>query len=111
MTKLLNQCGWLSIKQLVEYHSLLLVYKIKSDSKPEYLHQKLCREFSYKTRLAAGGGIRGREIVRHELMSQSFVPRATLSWNNLPVNIRMANNVNAFKLSVKQWIRDNISIA
>ena len=60
---------------------------------------------------AKEAGSKDIEIVRHEVMSQSFVPRATLSWNNLPVNIRMANNVNAFKLSVKQWIRDNISIA
>ena len=29
--KLLDQCGWLSVKQLVEYHSLLLVYKVKAE--------------------------------------------------------------------------------
>ena len=27
--EMLLQCGWLSVKQLVEYHSLLLVFKIK----------------------------------------------------------------------------------
>ena len=56
--KLLDQCGWLSVKQLVEYHSLLLVYKVKAEGKPVYLQQKLCRTFGYNTRLAAGNGIR-----------------------------------------------------
>ena len=31
---LLDQCGWLSVKQLSIYHSLVLVYKVKSDKKP-----------------------------------------------------------------------------
>ena len=34
---LLRQIGWLSVKQLVVYHSLLLVFKINRDGKPGYL--------------------------------------------------------------------------
>ena len=33
MSTLLNQCGWLSVRQLITYHSLLMIFKIKIDKK------------------------------------------------------------------------------
>ena len=39
--KLLNQCGWLSVKQLVEYHSLMLIFKTKLEQKPVFFHKNL----------------------------------------------------------------------
>ena len=38
---LLRQCGWLSVKQLMVYHSLVLLRKIFQNHKPEYLYQKI----------------------------------------------------------------------
>ena len=32
--KLLQQCGWLSVRQMVTYYDLVLVYKIRRDKKP-----------------------------------------------------------------------------
>ena len=32
----LHQCGWLSVRQMVHYHSLVLVFKIKAENKPEF---------------------------------------------------------------------------
>ena len=37
----LRQCGWLSIRQLVVYHNVLQVYKVKKTQQPEYLYNKL----------------------------------------------------------------------
>ena len=37
---LLLQCGWLSVRQLVEYHSLVLMFKVLQDRKPVYIHYK-----------------------------------------------------------------------
>ena len=34
---LLRQMGWLSVNQLIFYHSLLLVYKMKMSQRPRYL--------------------------------------------------------------------------
>ena len=33
--KMLRQCGWLSVRQLVLYHSLILVFKIRQEAKSE----------------------------------------------------------------------------
>ena len=38
---LLLQCGWLSVRQLMIYHSLVLLYKTIKHKKPEFLHQKV----------------------------------------------------------------------
>ena len=38
---LLGQCGWLSVKQLMVYHSLVLLRKVFQNHKPEYLFQKI----------------------------------------------------------------------
>ena len=35
---LLGQLGWLSINQLVEYHNLLLLFKVQKEKKPVYLY-------------------------------------------------------------------------
>ena len=37
---LLLQCGWLSVRQLIMQHSVLLVFKIKTEGKPIYLTRK-----------------------------------------------------------------------
>ena len=34
---LLAQCRWLSVRQLVKYHSLVLMFQIKKDKKPVYM--------------------------------------------------------------------------
>ena len=38
---LLLQCGWLSVRQLILFHSMVMVFKIKQESKPRYLHTKV----------------------------------------------------------------------
>ena len=36
-SELLNQCGWLSVQQLIAYHSLVLVFKVVQAQSPRYL--------------------------------------------------------------------------
>ena len=108
---LLKQCGWMSVKQLIEYHSLVLVFKIRSEQKPVYLSNKLCQTFSYSTRLATENGIRQSNRIKHDVMKHSFVPRSTRSWNLLPSEIRQSRNVNIFKRKLEAWIASNISIS
>ena len=107
---LLTQCGWLSVRQLVEYHSLLLVYKIRSEGKPVYLKQKLCNQFSYNTRLSRTNGIKLAGPIKSELHKQSFIPRASNSWNKLPGSLRVTSKTNVFKGKLKSWVKENVPI-
>ena len=110
MRTLLDQCGWLSVKQLVVYHSLVLVYKIKSDKKPVYLWDRIGHEFSYNTRLAEGNGMVGTGSNKKELTYESFVPRSIRDWNSLPRQIRLSMKLPEFNRKLKLWVKENIDL-
>ena len=57
VVELLKQCGWLSVRQLVLYHSVVLIYKTLMTTYPKYIHSKLCMEFPYNTRLAKSDSV------------------------------------------------------
>ena len=58
VVELMKQCGWLSVRQLVFYHSVVLIYKSLMTTFPKYIHSKLCTEFPYNTRLAQSDSVR-----------------------------------------------------
>ena len=47
---LLKQCGWLSVNQLIVYHSLIMVYNMISEKKPVYIYEKMTNSFTHNTR-------------------------------------------------------------
>ena len=108
--KMLQQCGWLSVRHLVIYHSLILVFKIKLQGKPVYFREDFSSNFPYRTRLATGMGIRRGDRSRHDVTLSSFVPRSSASWNLLPVVIRNLRTEKQFKTSLKVWIQENVPI-
>ena len=104
----LHHCGWLSVRQLVHYHSLLLLFKVKLQAKPEYFKAHFTTEFPYRTRLATGMGIRRDDRLHHEVSKRSFIPRTTSVWNQLPASLRSLSSVFQFKKALKAWIKNNI---
>ena len=56
--QLLRQCGWMSIRQLAFYHTVLTMYKMMKSGRPLYLRKKLSNDFPYPTRQATGGHVR-----------------------------------------------------
>ena len=50
---MLSQIGWLNVRQMIIFHSLVLVFKTKQDKKPVYLYNKISTRFNVETRLAA----------------------------------------------------------
>ena len=106
----LGQCGWLSVKQMVQYHSLVLVYEIRSKNKPEYLRNRLNFNFPYRTRLATGLGLRRQENYKYDVTKNSFIARTTTTWNQLPEGIRNSKTVTTFKQKVKLWTKQNIPL-
>ena len=107
---LLLQCGWLSVNQLVVYHSLILVYQVKTSRKPFYFSNKLNTQFNRETRLAASDGIRIMERNRLSLTKSGFRVRASAQWNALPIDVRQSKNIFSFKRNLKAWILKNVSL-
>ena len=107
--RLLTQCNWLSIKQLIFFHSALLVYRTFKSGVPLYLAQQLRTDHPLNTRLSSQGAIR---IIGHygAIVESSFLRRAARSYNTLPVDIRSAGTVYVFKKKLKIWIKNNIPV-
>ena len=110
--RLLSQCSWLSIRQLVFYHTVLTFYKILKSSKPLYLSNKLSRDYPYPTRLAAGGCVRytDSQIAESSLTEKSFLCRGTRDYNSIPADLKAITSLQTFKKKLKVWILANIPI-
>ena len=115
---LLQQCGWLSVQQLVVYHNCLSVYKIKYHSKPAYFSDRFGGiahddedPVSRRTRLSLTDGIRLQGYrIRNNLEKQSFVYNSINSWNSLPPQIRQSMSMASFKRNLREWILQTIPI-
>ena len=110
--KLLNQCNWLSIKQLIFYHTVLTAFKVLASQKPLYLCSRLDRGFPYRTRLASNGALRYNESQGNDssLTYKSFINRAIRDYNRIPTELKTMKTLKTFKKKLKLWIRSNIPI-
>ena len=113
-TLLLAQCGWLSVKQLVMYHSLVLMFKTKMDKKPEYIYEHIGDNPGRHTRQeqdrVGSNLLRDVRNLKTGTANKSFIPRTVQDWNNLPVNLREASNLVLFKKELRAWISSSIPI-
>ena len=110
--QLLHQCGWLSVRQLVCYHSVILIHKVLQTGYPKYMHSRLSKQYPYNTRLAQSESVRmGPEFKsKLDLTEKSFMNRATVSYNKIPPNLRKISKIDAFKVQLKQWVKENIDV-
>ena len=91
---------WLSVNQLVRYHTLLAVYRIRISKEPEYLAASLCND-----------NMLGKIIIQNSkltLAMKSFKIRGACNWNALPSEIRSLSKIGEFKSNVKRWIKRNV---
>ena len=112
VSELLGQCGWLSVRQLAFYHSVVQVFKTIQTKYPEYMYSKLNNQFPYNTRLAQTESVRmGLDFKsKLELTERSFMNRATFNFNSLPQELRKVSKLERFKKMLKQWIQENVQI-
>ena len=100
-TAMFKTIGWLTVDQLIRYHTLISVYKIRHAKKPEYLSSILNND-SRNQRIM---------IPNHNnltLFHDSFCSRGANYWNQLPLQLRKSSKLGTFKRGLKQWIRANV---
>ena len=103
--RLLKQVNWLSVRQLIFYHTVLQTHKTLSTGRPRPLYNRISNNFPYLTRGAATGQIRENEDFNH----RSFKYRARKSFNKVPVEVR-TGSVQTVKKKLKSWVKENIPI-
>ena len=95
-----DKLGWMTVQQLIAYHTLITVFRIRQSKEPEYLARALGRDNKW-----------GKIIVENSnlgLYKRSFVPRGSELWNKLPKDLRIETKIGKFKKELRIWIRNNV---
>ena len=95
-----NKLKWLTVHQLISYHTLLTVFKIRQSGEPEYLAGFLKTD-SRTSRIVIPN-------TKLTLAMKSFVWRGSRDWNLLPFNLRNSVKIGQFKRGVKDWVVNNV---
>ena len=95
-----DKLDWLSVNQLIAYHTLLQIYKIRSTREPEYMSEILRKD-----------NRNGHIVVTNTeltLAKKSFSFRGSQLWNSLPDNIRNSLKIGIFKKACKKWVKETV---
>ena len=115
---LMQQCGWMPVRQLMIYHSLILLHKTYLYKTPKYLYNKVTSgPDQYNTRQAAStkaslvaAGVTWQPSVENcelRVTRDSWCWAAVKWYNLLPVDILIEPKLNKFKTRLKDWVSKN----
>ena len=104
--RLLKRCGWMSVRQLVEFHTALQAHKTLTTGLPRPLYSSLSSEYPYRTRSAANGLIRHGQDLNSTC---SFKYRAMVSYNAVPREVKVGS-MSSVKRKLKQWVQKNVPL-
>ena len=91
---------WMTVNQLVYYHSALSTYRIRKSSEPEYLAEILNRNNRLNKIIVPNSTL--------SLAMKSYCFRGANEWNRLPEEIRECEKIRNFKKRLKSWILMNV---
>ena len=79
---------------------------------PLYIYERLPVEYDRETRLSVSNSLRIAltKRVTLRLSEKSFMHRAVISYNRIPVELRQMKNIDTFKAKLKMWVQKNIDV-
>ena len=104
--KLLDKVNWLSVRQLIYYHTVLQTHKTLSSGLPRSLCAAFPRVYPYNTRNSTTGKIRCDESFRS---TATFKFRSMSCYNSLPANV-MEGSLSSVKKKLKAWVHSNVPV-
>ena len=111
--ELLKQCNYLSVKQMVYYHSVAMVHKTLKQQAPVYLHDVLLKAMTSGVRHRYPTRTSGKRVVAEASLSvanTSFRWRAGAQYAALPANIKEEQNIKSFLIQLKRYTIEQIEI-
>ena len=96
-SKLLEDCNWLNIKEMSQYHSAIQFWKTLKLERPRHLWLKLQEEDS---------GHISTDIPRLQITDIAFRCQTTRFWNVIPDTLRSEDVVTRFKAGLRRFIID-----
>ena len=103
---LFDELNWLNIFEKINYQKSILLYKIKHEPSPSYLHQLFPTTYS-TSRVLRSNTQDNLNIPRPntEKFKHRFQYSGARLWNDLPANIRNSNSLYSFKNSMLKHIK------
>ena len=95
-----RQVGWMTVKQLIFYHSALATFRIRLSQEPEYLNTIMNRNNRSNKIIITNTSL--------SLAKNSYCFRAAAQWNSLPEEIRNSQRISQFKSKLRLWIHKNV---
>ena len=109
---ILTQLGWMNISQRYTYFTGITMYKSLSDSATtslQNLFSYVNKDHYYNTRSDVNGVLIAPRC-NLEIFTQSLSYSGPSVWNNIPHEIKDANNVYAFKRMLKNYILNTANL-
>ena len=118
---LMQQCGWMPVKHLMVYHSIVLLHKTLQTKSPSYLYQKVTSGTQqHNTRQAeesrvadeAAGVLQQPCVDNSELdLCRSSWAWSSVKWyKQLPSSLKAEQKLAKFKTALKSWVAENIDL-
>ena len=95
-----DKLGWMTVQQLIAYHTLITIYRIRKSKEPDHLADILTKDNRY-----------GHIILKNTVLGlyrNSFVFRRTVLWNRLPETLRKLDKIGKFKKNIRNWVESNV---
>ena len=109
--KLLKRVGWLSVRQLIYYHTVLQAHKVIKYGKPLGILDTISTNHPYRTRNATSGRIRYGETFQggSSLVQASFKHRAVHWFNKVPPSV-YSGELASVKHKLRVWVLRNVAV-
>ena len=104
--KLLDKVGWMSIRQLIYFHTVLQAHKTLTTGLPRPLSASLPTDHPYRTRNATMGNIRFGDTFT---TTSTFKYRAMMWYNSVPGSVK-TGSLPTVKHKLKNWVHNNVPI-
>ena len=98
--KLFREVGWMTVRQLLYYHTALCTYRIRMSKEPEYLCEIMDRNNRANKIIVPNSSL--------SLAMRSYCFRGANEWNKLPEKVRNCKKISHFKVQLKSWILENV---
>ena len=92
----MDELGWLTIREMANYHSVVQLWKLVRMKKPTIISEKFTINENEKV---------STSYPRLQFTELGYRWRATQQWNILPMEIRCNMSLPSFKRQVKSWIK------
>ena len=93
--KLLLECGWLSVREMSFYHSVVQLWKIFTFKKPENMFKKIQIDENLDANTSTP---------RLQFTTYGYRWRSVENWNQIPREIREVKSLPSFKRKLRLWI-------